>query len=424
MEDTKIGKKLMALVLVLATMVAFAATAFAYDVNSAERYIDGRYNGVNFQYKILSTLYVDSSRSYRGSIWVSIPSQTYVPAGWMEVMAEVLDYNTGKVVKSTAMEENTRSTYYMYAVTETYNTSNPVCSRGRYRVYDGTQNRTGFAYETEPVPGTRAISKSLLSTLEANGSYPKTKAGETYGSVLLADVVGYEPDLISALGLNGISGYVRNEDVYPTFITRAEYETYINTLEANEWKIPLYDLQGNVIGAYEISKGQTIPESSDFSYEEARACIEGRGSSVASEDLKLSYEEARDYVAREDSSTESADRTVSKGEVEVAFSNLCKKWLVNGEYQQTTDGKTYGPSTLYEIVGKEPDLILVEGDNGKDGFVTLEDYDPLYYCKTPEDVNEYFKTHPSNGDRTVPVYDLEGNVIDKFTFRTGEVGMG
>ena len=67
---------------------------------------------------------------------------------------------------------------------------------------------------------------------------------------------------------------------------------------------------------------------------------------------------------------------------------------------------------------------MVEGDNGKDGFVTLEDYDPLYYCKTPEDVNEYFKTHPSNGDRTVPVYDLEGNVIDKFTFRTGEVGMG
>ena len=49
MENTKIGKKLMALVLVLATMVAFAATAFAYDVNSAERYIDGRYNGVNFQ---------------------------------------------------------------------------------------------------------------------------------------------------------------------------------------------------------------------------------------------------------------------------------------------------------------------------------------------------------------------------------------
>ena len=39
MENTKIGKKLMALVLVLATMVAFAATAFAYDVNSAERYM-------------------------------------------------------------------------------------------------------------------------------------------------------------------------------------------------------------------------------------------------------------------------------------------------------------------------------------------------------------------------------------------------
>lgn len=282
MKKAKIGKKLTTLVLVLATMMAFATTVFADEVNSHVRVIDGNYNGVAFNYWVYSTLYVDSSRSYRGSIWVTIPSQLVVPAAWMRVKAEIIDKNTGEVAKETAWTDNPTPSYYMYMVTPSYYTSNPVCSRGQYRVYDGTEFRTGFAYETDPVQGTRAISESLLSTLDANGDYPKTETGETYGSVLLADVLGYEPDLIAVRGINEISGYVRNEDLNPPIDTETDYENYRITLEANDWKIPLYDLQGNVIGAFVISEGETVPEGSEFTYEEARAYFAREDSTTVS----------------------------------------------------------------------------------------------------------------------------------------------
>ena len=36
------------------------------------------------------------------------------------------------------------------------------------------------------------------------------------------------------------------------------YQKYLAELDANDWKIPLYDQEGNVIGAFEISKSEEI----------------------------------------------------------------------------------------------------------------------------------------------------------------------
>ena len=172
---------------------------------------------------------------------------------------------------------------------------------------------------------------------------------------------------------------------------------------------------------------QSTSVTSEQDPESVQQPVDTSAESVVDTAHKETYEEARTRVSGESFSKEDAEaagmRVLSKEEADAMFNSLCEKWLVNGEYPKTADGKTYGPSMLYKVVGEEPDLILVRGDNGMSGFVTAEDRDPTAHLKTPEEVVEYFKTHPS-GERTVPVYDLEGNVIDTFTFHTGEVGMG
>lgn len=244
MKKAKIGKKLAALVLVLATMMAFAITAYGFE--TTPEYYSGNYNGISFQYKVYYNFYEDGPHNFRGSVWVEVTNQTYLPAGWMQVQAAIVNPTTGLALADTGLLRNDTPNYYMYAVTDHCYPSQTVYGRGEYILFTGTNYKPGVI-RTDPVTPTRSINESLLSTLDANGNYPTTDAGETYGSILLADVVGYEPDLVAAQGIDGIVGYYRNEDLNPTIYTMSDYKNYRSALEANEWKIPLYDLQGNVI---------------------------------------------------------------------------------------------------------------------------------------------------------------------------------
>ena len=69
-------------------------------------------------------------------------------------------------------------------------------------------------------------------------------AGETYGSVLLADMVGEDPDLMSATNQEGVEGYIRIADV-PTI----DPDVSVAAVQM----IPLYDMNGNVIGSFELA---------------------------------------------------------------------------------------------------------------------------------------------------------------------------
>lgn len=60
----------------------------------------------------------------------------------------------------------------------------------------------------------------------------------------------------------------------------------------------------------------------------------------------------------------------------------------------------------------ELDLILVEADNGKIGYVTKEDfYDIENQPKNPKEAVEYMKRLKLNGERTISVYDKDGKTI-------------
>lgn len=82
-----------------------------------------------------------------------------------------------------------------------------------------------------------------LATL-VDGDYPKNSLGETYGEDVIADYVGYYPDLCETIGDHNKEGYVTYEDFHVKPASR-------HLLEAecpHEFSIPLYDKEHNQIG--------------------------------------------------------------------------------------------------------------------------------------------------------------------------------
>ena len=78
-------------------------------------------------------------------------------------------------------------------------------------------------------------------------------------------------------------------------------------------------------------------------------------------------------------------------------------------YQVNRDGLTYGSGMSYELCGEYPDLIQAVGTNGNSGYV--RNTDVMYIAKDTEDAAEYSKTVEGS---TIPVYDIDGNIIDTF----------
>lgn len=347
MKKTNLMRKFLPAFLIGA--MACSTTAFAASDESGHKPLDGGYDAQ-------SILYAGAANTYRGSVWLQTEDSSRVPANDMYAKAELAGFD-GVAFQSSDWKRNTTTNYFTYAVTPKTHHSEPVCSRGQF--YTGTGNDMDSAPATVYVGGSRAAVEALMAALELDGTYPETEAGETYGSTLLADVVGCEPDLIAARGTNGLDGYVRNEDLNPAFNCKA---------------------------ALEAEADGEVP---DFQTAEA----------------------AKAYYAAEAASTRSDSATMS---AETAAEHQISKWLVNGAYRKTSTGKTYGPITLEEVVGTAPDLVAVRGVNGKNGFAKLEDYDPGHEIKTLEDAVKYNQTWGQMKERSFPVYDLNGTVIDEF----------
>ncbi len=98
-----------------------------------------------------------------------------------------------------------------------------------------------------------------------DGDFPKNKKGESYGSMLLAEYVGYMPDLVQMA-----EGYVRWDE----FDAAGQSLSGMSEEECpHVWTAPLYNEEGEVIGDYQ---GQCNGHY-DFSgktMEEVRAALE------------------------------------------------------------------------------------------------------------------------------------------------------
>jgi len=101
---------------------------------------------------------------------------------------------------------------------------------------------------------TEVSSEELLQEMAEqwllNGDYPKNDKGETYGPEILSSIVGHMPDLVSAAATNGQSGYLRN----------SELEAFYSSFDGQDNSLPVYDLDGNVIGEFVFEDGPALPE--------------------------------------------------------------------------------------------------------------------------------------------------------------------
>lgn len=127
-------------------------------------------------------------------------------------------------------------------------------SRGQVQLYNGD----GYTqYNCSRTPNLPAEETESIS-IELNA------AGEIYGSELLLEMIGVEPDLISAVGQNGAEGYIKRTDL--------DYNLPSNPAEAMEYManrparrtIPLYAEDGvTVLGSFVIDNttpsGELIP---------------------------------------------------------------------------------------------------------------------------------------------------------------------
>ena len=106
------------------------------------------------------------------------------------------------------------------------------------------------------------IQNAKLVEIVGASEYSVNSKGETYGSSLLTSVVGVKPDLEAAIGTEGQNGYIRERDTIwgkwkdsiRTPQDALRYMEYLDT-QPSEYLIPLYDFEGNVIGDFEMCRG-------------------------------------------------------------------------------------------------------------------------------------------------------------------------
>lgn len=91
---------------------------------------------------------------------------------------------------------------------------------------------------------------------------------------------------------------------------------------------------------------------------------------------------------------------------EERLQKLAEQWLVDGDFPKNDKGETYGPELLFDIVGHMPDLVSVTATNGQDGYLRNSELEKLLSSFDA----------PSN---SLPVYNLNGDVIGEFVFENG-----
>lgn len=197
------------------------------------------------------------------------------------------DYEQGNYIRIT--HDNGIDTIYQHLKDTFVSAGDAVAAGGTI----GTVGKTGTA--TGPCLGFCVYADGVaVNSLEyytvENGayvsssqepSYPQNSKGETYGNDLMAQALGYAPDLVAAIGTEGQSGYIREKDVPGADVSNpeeaTEYMEYMKTLPSTIM-IPLYDQEGNVIGEFGVSNSCSGGNDKHFdSLDEAREAVVSDG---------------------------------------------------------------------------------------------------------------------------------------------------
>ena len=119
-----------------------------------------------------------------------------VPAGYMGVQARLYTSN-GTLKLSSSYVYNSTAIINELAYTSETSSSGYFYSHTQVKLYNGDGYNTYNAYKSPNI----AAPTSLDIFMD---SYGVTKNNEIYGSALLAEIIGQEPDLILAVGTDGL----------------------------------------------------------------------------------------------------------------------------------------------------------------------------------------------------------------------------
>ena len=277
-------------------------------------------------------------------------------------------YNaSGRLLKETGMMYNTTNYYFQVASISTgVSSSSGAYSQGEVDLYNGDHFISDTLNATEIVGAARALAYQL-----DDGNYPVSSNGKTYGSALLSEIVGYEPELISAIGTNGQAGYVRSDDVKKPDIENPKEAMIYMQARPEVYTVPLYNLQEEVIGEFAIGGAMDV--------------------------TGYSLEEAKEKIAL--------------GEGEASVLPVEQMTLINGNFPKNVHGETYGNGLMANEVGKKPDLQAAIGTDGQEGYVRTSDLSHPKF-ETPQDAIEWQKNQPNS--YYIPLYDFQGNEIGSF----------
>ncbi len=232
---SKINKKIGGGILTLVLLFSFTLTAFAGVSNTKYETVN------NIDYYFYSSAYTGSGRVWGGTT-VGTVNRSNVPAGWLGVQPKL--YNSrGDIEDVGRWLYSERSCAELYSRTDELSGKGTYLAAGNVRMYNSRGTYDTFSTMKTPYV-------TLSSELE-NIEITKNNAGEIYGSEYFLNQIGIQPDLISAIGDNGIAGYVKDSDLNNDITPKSPVEA-VNG-ENNDYSIPLYDKEGlTVIGTFTI----------------------------------------------------------------------------------------------------------------------------------------------------------------------------
>lgn len=194
--------------------------------------------GLNYQYYAEC---INGGSYAKGSASVGTTGGGAVPAGYMGVLPGLWDVNSNLVLAGSWTYTNTRTSLHTVA-TSSYPYSGTYYGKGAIHIFNGG----GYSlFYTNVTP---YVQLGLAGTEVCVNS-----RGETYGSGYFNDGL----DLIRAIGVNGVEGYVRSSDLYGS--SPATPEEAIARNDAGAFTIPVYDAEGvQVIDSFAVCEGVAL----------------------------------------------------------------------------------------------------------------------------------------------------------------------
>jgi len=251
-------KAFKALMLGIVASIILTSTIFADTVSNA--YDTPTINGKNYSF---TSKVVDR--------WVGSPNATAeavadiqsksgnVPTGYMGGHARLFT-SSGTLWSSGTIVYNTSTISSLYAYSPTTNVAGQYYAQCRAYFYngDGYDMYTGYQspiLTLSPTSNLASVAfENALDEIRSQTVYETNANGETYGSALSADTIGVEPDLIAAVGTNGLEGFVKSSDLDPGVTSPEEAIVYMNTI-GDTLSIPLYAVDGTtVLGEFVLER--------------------------------------------------------------------------------------------------------------------------------------------------------------------------